>query len=52
MRPGVCLKSHLVRVYWIKVDGEYIYQDERKESDSAENSDDVDGIDGSEDFWL
>jgi hypothetical protein len=32
---GAVLKGRLLKVFWIKVDGEYVYQDETDDADSA-----------------
>lgn len=49
--PASALKSFLVRVYWIKIDGEYIYQAAKAETLDAQDSDDAIGPDDSEDLW-
>jgi hypothetical protein len=39
---GSCLKSSLVRIYWIKIDGEYTFKAEPKEAESEDASVDMD----------
>lgn len=39
---GSCLKSNLVRIYWIKIDGEYTFKAEPSEADSEDTSSDPD----------
>jgi hypothetical protein len=45
-----CLKSYLLWVYWIKVDGEYTYQAEPTVSDSADDADDTSDLDDLDDL--
>jgi Protein of unknown function (DUF3577) len=49
---GSWLKSNLVWVYWIKVDGEYTFQAEPGTAESEDTSADMDDADDSDDFWL
>lgn len=35
---GSCLKSNLVRIYWIKIDGEFTFQTEPSEMESEDTS--------------
>jgi hypothetical protein len=39
---GSCLKSNLVRIYWIKIDGEFTFQAEPSETESEDTSADLD----------
>jgi hypothetical protein len=50
-KTGACLKSFLIRVYWIMVDGEYVYEAAKDNPDSADDSGDEVASDALED-WL
>lgn len=49
---GSCLKSNLVRVYWIRIDGEYTFQAEPNKAESEDTFADMDDPADLDDFLL